>query len=194
MIIELGHFALVLALLVAALQTVVPLVGASRGDARLMAFARPRRAGPARLRRHRVRRAAACLHHLGLHVAAVATIPIRRKPLLYKITGLWGNHEGSLVLWVSILALFGACGRPLRPQPAAASARPGPGGAGADRRRLPRLHAVHLQPVPAARPGAARRRRAQPDPAGSRPRLPPAHALSRLCRALDRPSRSRSPR
>ena len=29
------------------------------------------------------------------------------KPLLYKITGVWGNHEGSMLLWVSILALFG---------------------------------------------------------------------------------------
>jgi cytochrome c-type biogenesis protein CcmF len=31
------------------------------------------------------------------------------KPLLYKISGVWGNHEGSLLLWVLILALFGAC-------------------------------------------------------------------------------------
>jgi cytochrome c-type biogenesis protein CcmF len=31
------------------------------------------------------------------------------KPMLYKITGVWGNHEGSLLLWVLILTLFGAC-------------------------------------------------------------------------------------
>ncbi|MCU0901964.1 MAG: heme lyase CcmF/NrfE family subunit, partial [Cypionkella sp.] len=31
------------------------------------------------------------------------------KPMLYKISGVWGNHEGSLLLWVLILALFGAC-------------------------------------------------------------------------------------
>src|SRR5205085_9613034 len=30
------------------------------------------------------------------------------KPLLYKISGVWGNHEGSMVLWVLILSLFGA--------------------------------------------------------------------------------------
>src|SRR3970282_2595443 len=30
------------------------------------------------------------------------------KPMLYKVTGVWGNHEGSMLLWVLILALFGA--------------------------------------------------------------------------------------
>ena len=36
------------------------------------------------------------------------TIPIRRQPLLYRIAGLWGNHEGSLLLWISILSVYGA--------------------------------------------------------------------------------------
>ena len=108
------------------------------------------------------------------------------KPLIYKISGTWGNHEGSLVLWVWILALFGAAVAAARAQPAALVPRPRAGRAGADRRGLPGLHAVHLEPVPAARPGAARRARPQPDPAGPRPRLPSADALPRLCRPLDR--------
>jgi cytochrome c-type biogenesis protein CcmF len=41
------------------------------------------------------------------------------KPMLYKVTGVWGNHEGSMLLWVLILALFGAGGA-VRAQPAAA--------------------------------------------------------------------------
>ena len=73
------------------------------------------------------------------------------KPLLYKITGVWGNHEGSMLLWVLILALFGAAvaafGSNLPRELQAQRAR----GAGLDRRGLPALHPLHLQPVPAAR-------------------------------------------
>ena len=32
-------------------------------------------------------------------------IRIRAKPLIYKISGVWGNHEGSMLLWVLVLAL-----------------------------------------------------------------------------------------
>ena len=46
------------------------------------------------------------------------------KPLLYKISGTWGNHEGSMVLWVWILALFGGAVAAVRPQPAADVPRP----------------------------------------------------------------------
>jgi cytochrome c biogenesis factor len=79
------------------------------------------------------------------------------KPLVYKISGTWANHEGSLVLWVWILALFGAAvavlGRkPAGTLPGARAGRPGP-----DRRRVPGLHAADLEPVPAPRPGPARR-------------------------------------
>ena len=40
-----------------------------------------------------------------VNVAANSSIP---KPLLYKITGVWSNHEGSMILWVFMLSLFGA--------------------------------------------------------------------------------------
>ncbi|MFX4220496.1 MAG: hypothetical protein ACMVO3_05635 [Thalassobaculum sp.] len=61
------------------------------------------------------------------------------KPLLYKISGVWGNHEGSMLLWVLILALFGAAGGRLRQQSAADSLQArDPGDPGADRGRLSR--------------------------------------------------------
>jgi cytochrome c-type biogenesis protein CcmF len=107
-IIELGHFALVLALLIAVLQMVVPAYGAHVRDQRLMAVADP---------------AALCQFGLLLvaflalmqayvtsdfSVANVAANSHSTKPLIYRISGVWGNHEGSMVLWVLILALFGA--------------------------------------------------------------------------------------
>jgi len=108
MIIEFGHFALVLALLIAALQTVVPLVGASRGDPRLMEFARP--AALAQLACVAIA-FGALLHAFitsDFSVAAVANNSNSQQPLLYRIAGLWGNHEGSLLLWISILSVYGA--------------------------------------------------------------------------------------
>jgi len=107
-IVEVGHFALVLALLVAILQMVVPAWGAYTRDPRLMGVAEP---------------AALCQFGLLLvsflalmnayvtsdfSVANVVANSHSTKPLLYRISGVWGNHEGSMVLWVLILALFGA--------------------------------------------------------------------------------------
>ena len=88
-----------------------------------------------------------------------------------------------MLLWVLILALFGAAvavfGSNL-PRPCA----PACWRAGADRRGLPGVPAVHLQPVRAPLSRAARRQRPQPAAAGPRPRLPSAVALSGLCRLL----------
>ena len=108
MIPELGHFALVLALLVALLQSVLPLWGAARREARLMAFA----SSAAWLQLFLVATAFAALTQAYLvsdfSVANVVANSHSAKPLLYKLAGVWGNHEGSLLLWVLILALFGA--------------------------------------------------------------------------------------
>ena len=116
---ELGHYALVLALLVALVQATLPLAGAARGDAAWMAVA-----GPAALAQFGL---------IGLAFAALLQAAVvsdfsvlnvvenshSTKPLLYKIAGVWGNHEGSMVLWVTILAGFGAAvaafGRSLPP-------------------------------------------------------------------------------
>jgi len=106
--VEIGHFALVLAFAMALVQCAVPLVGARSGDGRLMAVAGP------------VTMAGFALVALAF---AVLTVSYARsdfsvanvwenshslKPMLYKITGTWGNHEGSMLLWVLILTFFGA--------------------------------------------------------------------------------------
>ncbi len=105
---ELGHFALLLALIIASLQGVLPLVGAHRGRVRWMVFAD---------------RAALVQAALLIFAFCILTIAFLRsdfsvlltamhshtaKPLVYKISGVWANHEGSMLLWVVILAVFGA--------------------------------------------------------------------------------------
>ncbi len=108
MIVELGHFALLLAFFVACLQAVIPLYGAHTNKYNLMALALP----------------TATIHFILLGIAFAALtyafvtsdFSLRLvvlnshslKPMIYKISGVWGNHEGSMLLWVLILALFGA--------------------------------------------------------------------------------------
>jgi cytochrome c-type biogenesis protein CcmF len=105
---ESGHYALVLALGLALIQSTVPLLGAYWRDGALMNVARST--------------ALAQLAFVGASFALLVTLHVTSdfsvanvfenshslKPLIYKITGVWGNHEGSMLLWVSILALFGA--------------------------------------------------------------------------------------
>ncbi len=108
MIAEAGHYALVLAFGLALIQSVVPIVGARRGDIALMEMARS-----TALAQLLFVGASFCLL-TALHVTSDFSVvnvfenSHSAKPLLYKITGVWGNHEGSMLLWVSILALFGA--------------------------------------------------------------------------------------
>jgi len=108
MIAEIGHFALVLALCVALAQSVLPLVGAARGDSALMAFAKPAALAQFAL----VALAFGCLTYSfvvsDFTVRNVVMNSHSAKPLLYKVSGTWGNHEGSMVLWSLILGLFGA--------------------------------------------------------------------------------------
>jgi cytochrome c-type biogenesis protein CcmF len=108
MIVELGHFALVLALLVCLVQTVLPLWGARIGDTRLMRVGEPAALAQFGL----LIVAFAALTHAyvtsDFSVANVYANSHSEKPLIYRISGVWGNHEGSMLLWVLILALFGA--------------------------------------------------------------------------------------
>jgi cytochrome c-type biogenesis protein CcmF len=108
MIVELGHFALILALAVAVVQTTVPLVGAARRNAAWMAVAEP----AALLQVLLVAFSFAALTYAfvvsDFSLAVVTANSHTLKPMLYKVTGVWGNHEGSLLLWVLILAVFGA--------------------------------------------------------------------------------------
>src|ERR1700756_2638895 len=108
MIAELGHYALVLALGLALAQASVPIWGARTRDAALMAV------GTSTALAQFVFVALSFAALTWCHVASdFSLITVfenshSAKPLIYKITGVWGNHEGSMLLWVLILALFGA--------------------------------------------------------------------------------------
>jgi len=108
MIIEVGHFALLFALAIAVMQMTLPLYGARTNDVRLMDLAAP-----------------AALMQFGLimisflaltyaYIASDFTVEnVARnshsaKPFIYRISGVWGNHEGSMLLWLLMLAGFGA--------------------------------------------------------------------------------------
>ncbi len=108
MISEAGHFALIVALIVAAAQMSVPLLGAARNDAALMDMGRT----AAITQFVFIAAAFFSLMHAyvvsDFSVANVAQNSHSAKPMLYKIAGVWSNHEGSMVLWVLILSLFGA--------------------------------------------------------------------------------------
>ncbi|MEZ5842008.1 MAG: heme lyase CcmF/NrfE family subunit [Hyphomicrobiales bacterium] len=108
MTVELGHYALVLALALALVQSVVPVIGTRTGDARLMGVA-----GPSAI----VQFLLIALSFAALTQAYVTSDfsvenvwanSHSEQPLLYRYTSVWGNHEGSMLLWVLILALFGA--------------------------------------------------------------------------------------
>ncbi len=108
MITELGHYALILALAVALIQMVVPFVGAQKGWPGWMAVADPAATSQFLL---------VAFSFLALMWAFVTSDFSLRvvvlnshtlKPMLYKVAGTWGNHEGSMLLWVLILSLFGA--------------------------------------------------------------------------------------
>jgi cytochrome c-type biogenesis protein CcmF len=108
MIVETGHFALVLALALALVNSVVPLVGHIRRDGRLLAVAPS--VALAGFAFTVIAFAALTYAHVvsDFSVVNVVENSASSKPLIYKITGVWGNHEGSMLLWVLILAIFAA--------------------------------------------------------------------------------------
>ncbi|MHA7886385.1 heme lyase CcmF/NrfE family subunit [Roseicyclus sp.] len=108
MITELGHFALILAFMVAVFQMIVPLVGAHRGNAAWMAVAEPAATTQFLLTAFSFAALTYAFVTSDFSLNLVVANSHTDKPLLYKITGVWGNHEGSLLLWVLILTLFGA--------------------------------------------------------------------------------------
>src|SRR5690349_20040430 len=108
MIIELGHFAVVLALAVATVQMALPAWGAHHGDVRMMQVGPP--AALAQLALIAFAFAALTYAYVtsDFSVENVWAHSHSTKPLIYKISGVLGNHEGSMLLWVLILAAFGA--------------------------------------------------------------------------------------
>jgi cytochrome c-type biogenesis protein CcmF len=105
---ELGHFALIIALCIAIVQSVLPLSGAALGIQRWTALARPAALGQFLF----VAIAYACLTWAFIDhdfsVLYVAKNSNTQLPLLYLISGVWGSHEGSLLLWSLILAGWSA--------------------------------------------------------------------------------------
>ena len=104
MIPEIGHFALILALSLALLQGLLPLIGAHRNDETMMSTARTAAVGQFVF----VAVAFACLTWAFLHddfsVAYVANHSQLALPTMYKATAVWGGHEGSVLLWILLLS------------------------------------------------------------------------------------------
>ncbi len=106
--VETGHFALVLAFAMALVQSVVPITGARTGDERLMAVGAPVAVTGFLLTALSFSALVSAYVQSDFSVANVWENSHSLQPLIYKITGTWGNHEGSMLLWVLILTLFGA--------------------------------------------------------------------------------------
>ena len=108
MIVELGHFALVLAFALSLVQFAVPLAGTQLGDDRLLAVAGPVTTAGFLLTLASFAALTVAYVQSDFSVVNVWENSHSLKPMLYKVTGVWGNHEGSMLLWVLILAFFGA--------------------------------------------------------------------------------------
>jgi cytochrome c-type biogenesis protein CcmF len=106
MIPEIGQFALIVALLLALLQGILPIIGAARNSAVLMGVARPLAAGQFVFSAI----AFACLTYAFIandfSVLYVAQHSNSQLPVAYRIAAVWGGHEGSLLLWAFILTLW----------------------------------------------------------------------------------------
>jgi cytochrome c-type biogenesis protein CcmF len=105
---EIGHFALVLALALAVMQMVIPAWGWRSHDPALMQIAGFTALAQLIFVTGAFAALTWCYVASDFSVANVFENSHSAKPLVYKISGVWGNHEGSMLLWVLILALFGA--------------------------------------------------------------------------------------
>lgn len=106
MIPELGHFALIIAFAVAIIQSILPLVGAAKNDVAMINMARPAAATQFLFMGLAY---AALTHAFIVHDFSVLYVSQHSnliQPLLYRISGVWGSHEGSLLLWALILSLW----------------------------------------------------------------------------------------
>ena len=108
MIPEIGHFALILAFVAAIAQAVALFVGAQGGDDRFAVFGRRASLVIFALTATSFFSLMYAYGHSDFSVVNVYENSHSAKPLIYKLTGTWGNHEGSMLLWVLILTLFSA--------------------------------------------------------------------------------------
>jgi cytochrome c-type biogenesis protein CcmF len=108
MIPELGHYALMLALGLALIQGIMPIVGARANDPVLMSMAAPAALAQFVFVAISFGALAECYVASDFSVLNVFENSNSTMPLIYRLTSIWGNHEGSMMLWISILAFFGA--------------------------------------------------------------------------------------
>jgi cytochrome c-type biogenesis protein CcmF len=108
MIAEVGHYALVLALALALIQSWSPVVGARKGDVALMKLADSTALAQFAFVAFAFGALTSCYVMSDFSVANVFENSHSQMPLIYKFTSVWGNHEGSMMLWVLILSFFGA--------------------------------------------------------------------------------------
>jgi len=108
MLAEFGHFALILALLVAMVQATLPLLGAWRGLAAWQGLARPAAFTQFLLVALSFAALTACFVDNDFSVLYVAQHSNSLLPTVYRVAAVWGGHEGSLLLWVLMLALWTA--------------------------------------------------------------------------------------
>lgn len=107
MIPELGHFALILALFVALVQATVPMIGAARGNLAWMRLGNLAAVVQFLLVAASFFTLMWCYVTSDFSVLNVAANSHTDKPMMYKIAGVWSNHEGSMLLWIFILTLYG---------------------------------------------------------------------------------------
>jgi len=103
---ELGQLALILALLLALAQGILPLIGAWRGNRALMAVARPAAVGQAVFVAMAFGILVWAFLHFDFSVRYVADNSNLELPWYYRIAAVWGAHEGSLLLWILILNVW----------------------------------------------------------------------------------------
>ena len=108
MIPELGHYSLVLALALGLMQSIMPVIGAQRRDPALMGLANSTALGQFGFVALSFAALTTCYVTSDFSVRTVFENSNSLMPLIYKMTSVWGNHEGSMLLWVLILSLFGA--------------------------------------------------------------------------------------
>lgn len=108
MTVEIGHFSLILAFALTISQSILPIVGAKTGDDRLMSTARPISIAVFLLTLLSFGALTTAYIQSDFSVANVWQNSHSLKPMLFKVTGVWGNHEGSMLLWALILTFFAA--------------------------------------------------------------------------------------
>ena len=136
MIVEIGHFALILALALALVQAVAPLVGAWRADRALMGVGLER--GDRAIRARRRSPSARWPGRIWPPISRCSTSPRIRTARCRRSTrfsGIWGNHEGSMLLWVAHPGDLRRAGGGVRPRAAGDAARQRARRPGPDRRR-----------------------------------------------------------